>query len=188
MDRYVSIRLLSDLEFPESFLMNALFSKLHRALVQLDSCNIGVSFPEVDRSNSPLGGKLRLHGHKDELERLMEQRWLRGMQDHIEAGEIKTVPNGVEHRRIRRVQVKSNALRLRRRYLKRHPGTSEEEVKAMFPDSEEKRVKLPYLRVKSQSSGEHFCLFIKHLPPQPQPVEGKFNKYGLSREATVPWF
>lgn len=188
MNTYLDIRLLPDPEFTPPLLMNVLFGKLHHVLVQLDNQNIGISFPEVEKTNADLGNKLRLHGPEEELKKLMEQNWLKGMRDHIETGKIKPVPEGVLHCRIERVQVKSNAYRLRRRYLKRHPEATEEEVNAMFPDSAEKRLKLPYLQVKSQSSGQRFCLFLKHLTPQQKAAGGKFNKYGLSGEATVPWF
>lgn len=188
MDTYLDIRLLADPEFTPTLLMNALFGKLHRALVQIDNRHIGISFPEVEKINAGLGNTLRLHGPEEELKKVMEQNWLKGMKDHIEIGQIKPVPESVSYRRIQRVQAKSSALRLRRRYLKRHPETTEEETNVMFPDSVEKKLKLPYLQVKSQSSEQRFCLFLKHLPIDKKAIGGKFNKYGLSKEATIPWF
>lgn len=188
MDHYLNFRLLPDPEFPAPLLMNALFSKLHRALVQIDSRTIGISFPEVQQEKPSLGRCLRLHGTADHLERLMAENWLVGMQDHLVHPQLSIVPNNVQHCRIRRVQPKSNAERLRRRYIKRHPQLTNQDVEAKLPDSIEKRIKLPFLRLKSQSNGHSFCLFLEHLPPQEQPVDGAFNTYGLSSEATIPWF
>lgn len=188
MRYYIDIKLLPDPEFPPSFLMNALFAKLHRVLVQLDNHHLGISFPEVEKSKPTLGDKLRVHGPIDELKKLMAQNWLTGMNDHIEMRELTAVPDNVQHRCIQRVQVKSSAERLRRRYRKRHPDIPEEEVIARIPESMEKKVKLPFLQLNSQSTGRRFCLFLEHLPSQQQAVKGDFNSYGLSAEATVPWF
>lgn len=188
MDHYLNLQLLPDPEFPAPLLMNALFSKLHRALVQIDSREIGISFPEVQHEKPSLGQCLRLHGTADHLERLMALKWLTGMQDHLAQPNLSVVPGNAQHCRVRRVQPKSNAERLRRRYLKRHPHLTEEAIEAKLPNSIEERVKLPYLRLKSQSNGHSYCLFLEHLPPQEQPLVGAFNTYGLSSEATIPWF
>lgn len=188
MDHYLEFRIRPDPEFEPPLLMNALFSKLHQALVQLDNKQLGISFPKVQEDKPTLGDHLRIHGLLNELEQLQTQNWLTGMRDHIEVKEIAPVPGNAQHRRIQRIQIKSNAERLRRRYAKRHPEETEEEVMAKFPDSIEKRSKLPYLRIKSQSTGQHFCLFLRHFPPQEEPIAGIFNGYGLSAEATVPWF
>ena len=188
MDYYIDINLLPDPEFQPTLLMNALFAKLHRVLVQLDNRHLGVSFPEVDKSSPALGSKLRIHGPLDEIKKLMSQNWLTGMQDHVDVRDISEAPREVQYRRVKRVQVKSSAERLRRRYRKRHPDIPEKEVIARIPDSAEKRLKLPFLRLKSLSTGQHFCLFLEYLPPQQHPIQGAFNTYGLSGEATVPWF
>ncbi len=188
MDHYLDLRLLPDPEFPVSVLMNALFAKLHRVLVQLENHHLGISFPEVGQNKPSLGGCLRIHGSLGELNKLQTQNWLTGMRDHVEVTAISSVPAGAQHRQVRRVQVKSNAERLRRRYLKRHPGVSEDEVALRVSSLDERRLKLPFVQMKSQSTGQQFCLFIEHLPLQQQVVPGEFNCYGLSVEATIPWF
>ena len=43
---YIDITLLPDPEFSHAHLLGALVAKLHRALVQLQSASIGVSFPQ----------------------------------------------------------------------------------------------------------------------------------------------
>jgi len=188
MDHYLDIKILPDPEFPPAMLVNALFTKLHRVLVQLQSKQIGISFPNVDQSKPFLGNVLRIHGTSSVLQNLLAQHWLKGMNDHLEVKAINAVPVDTPHCRVRRVQIKSNAERLRRRYRKRHEGVTELDALAMIPDTVEKQLSLPYLQLKSDSTGQRFRLFIVHSPPQQQPVAGEFNRYGLSAKATIPWF
>lgn len=188
MDHYVDMRLLPDPEFPVAILMSALFSKLHRVFVILDNRQLGISFPEVSSNLAALGCTLRLHGTSAGLAKLLTQNWLTGMRDHVEMTDINLVPKDAQHRRIQRVQVKSNVERLCRRYRKRHPSVSHEEVTAKFANATEKRTKLVFVQTISQSTGQRFRLFLEHLPPQQQPVDGEFNCYGLSAKATIPWF
>lgn len=185
MDHYLDIHLLPDPEFSAPILMNALFAKLHRALVQLESTGIGVSFPEFGDHN--LGKQLRLHGQPINLEKLMSLPWLKGMRDHIETSDIGPVPEQTGLCRVQRVQTKSNAERLRRRYLKRHPEVAETKIEALIPSTVEKRLALPYVRLKSTSSGQDFLLFIDQTQVS-EKHPGIFNTYGLSGSATLPWF
>lgn len=187
MDHYLDIHLRPDPEFPSPQLMGALFAKLHRALVALLEESIGISFPALDEQRPWLGEHLRLHGTCAALDRLMAQPWLRGMRDHLRLGELLAVPTDARHRQVRRVQVKSSPERLRRRQIRRH-GFSEEEARQRIPDSAARTLDLPYLHLRSQSSGQSFRLFIRHAPVQDAPVAGRFNRYGLSDSATVPWF
>lgn len=187
MDHYIDIRLKPDLEFTPTLLMGALFSKAHRALVRSGGGKIGVSFPQHSMSPRTLGDCLRLHGEKSALKNLMNLQWLTGMADHVQMSEVMHIPDSIVHRVVRRVQPKTNAERLRRRYAQRHQVT-EEEARHLIPDSVEQKVQLPYLNIRSQSTGQEFALFVEHRPPQTEPVVGVFNSYGMSTTATIPWF
>ncbi|WP_027859552.1 type I-F CRISPR-associated endoribonuclease Cas6/Csy4 [Marinobacterium jannaschii] len=187
MQHYLDIRILPDPEFNTNLLMNALFNKLHRALVMLQSDRIGVSFPRAGASSPGLGALLRLHGSEEALCQLMALNWLQGMRDHITPTDIRLIPQRCQYRCISRLQVKSSAERLRRRQMKRH-GLSEQQARVLIPDSIEQRTKLPFLAVKSSSSGQSFKLFIRLEALQDKPTDGSFNCYGLSRDASVPWF
>ena len=187
MDRYLDIRILGDPEFNVSVLMNSVFGKLHLALVEMDAREIGVSFPAAPRNKINLGDRLRLHDRNYGLEQLMERNWLTGLRDYIRVGSIEPVEGNTHHCRVKRVQPKSNVQRLRRRYAKRH-GVSEQEAADLIPDSVEQRLDLPFLQLKSKSTGRHFRLFIDQSEPQNEAVAGEFNTYGLSDSATVPWF
>ena len=178
MDAYLDITLLPDPEFPPAMLMNALFGKLHRGLAGLGGQGIGVSFPDV--TGTALGGRLRLHGQTADLEKLMASAWLAGMRDHVELGTVGAVPSHTGHRIVHRVQAKSNPERLRRRMVARK-GVDIDEARQAIPDSAAETLRLPYLVLKSQSTGQQFRLFIEHLPVQEHPVEGTFSAYEIGR-------
>jgi len=185
MDHYINIRIRPDPEFPPTILMNALYAKLHRALVDLDSDEIGVSFPE--HTVKRLGERLRLHGASDALNQLMDLSWLSGMHDHIELSSITHVPANTKYRCVRRVQAKSSSERLRRRLMRRK-GLDAQEARLRIPDSAANYLNLPFVTLNSQSTGQHFRLFIQHQELQTEPVWGRFSAYGLSPTATVAWF
>lgn len=187
---YIDVRLLPDPEFSHAHLLGALMSKLHRALVHMQSSDLGVSFPQ--HVNAPLakrslGVVLRLHGNSTALEGLMAMEWLKGMRDHVQIAPLEVVPAGAAHRVVQRRQFKTNAERLRRRRMLRK-GETAEQAAAAIPNSVERRVHLPYIQLRSGSTGQPFCLFIEHGIARPTAVAGRFNAYGLSLGATIPWF
>lgn len=187
MDHYIDITVLPDPEFPATTLMNALFAKLHRGLVDHGGRDIGVSFPEVVQSKRTLGQRLRLHGTSASLERLMGIGWMQGMRDHVIIDPKRPVPADALHRVVRRVQAKSSPERMRRRLMTRRQ-IGQEEARAGIPDNVAKRLHLPYVEVASRTTGQQFKLFIEHLPTHPTATAGTFGAYGLSPNATVPWF
>ena len=187
---YIDITLLPDPEFSHAYLLSALVAKLHRALVQEQTTNIGVSYPQ--HINQPLacrtlGAVLRLHGTPEALQRLMAQDWLKGMRDHTQAAALRPVPADAQHRTVRRRQFKTNVNRLRRRRMQRKGETVEQAI-AAIPNSVERRPDLPFVQLRSSSTGQPFCLCVEHGVLLPYPVPGTFNAYGLAHEATVPWF
>lgn len=184
MDHYLNIRVLADPEFSTQALLEALFAKLHRALVATGHGRIGVSFP---RAGKTLGSQLRLHGGSGDLVELQSAGWLKGLRDYCECSEIIPIPTRVQYRVVRRVQVKSNAQRLRRRSVSKG-WLTEEEALLRIPDNREQQCNLPFLRLKSLSSAQSFLLFIDQGELQETPVSGTFSAYGLSAIATVPWF
>ncbi|MBK1719358.1 type I-F CRISPR-associated endoribonuclease Cas6/Csy4 [Thiocystis violacea] len=189
MDHYLDIRLLPDPEFTPTVLMDALFAKLHRALVDLASTQIGVSFPgrRKDPKCRDLGDLMRIHGFVGDLRNLMELSWLTGMRDHIDLYGPAPIPDRIGYCTVRRMQAKSSPERLRRRLAIRK-GISEEEARRSIPDNKAKRLDLPYLAIKSRSTGQTFRLFIDQQPSALQSEDGVFNHYGFSRTATLPWF
>ena len=187
---YLEITLLPDPEFSHAHLLGALVAKLHRILVHLQSTGIGASFPQhvsQPPHHRTLGSVLRLHGTLPELQHLMSQHWLRGMHDHIQMTDLLAVPPHAQHRIVRRRQFKTNVERLRRRRMRRKGETAEQAATAI-PDSVERRPDLPFVQLRSHSTGHPFRLYVEHGPLLPQAVSGQFNAYGLTQDATVPWF
>ncbi|MDF9619951.1 type I-F CRISPR-associated endoribonuclease Cas6/Csy4 [Pseudomonas entomophila] len=187
MDQYLELTLLPDPDFPQAMLMSALLAKLHRALHQLQRSDIGISFPEHRSKPQTLGTRLRVHGCNAALEQLQALNWLTGMRDHTQASGPEPVPADARHRCVARAQVDSNPERLRRRLVKRH-GISEEEALQRIPDSKRKLSDLPFAQLRSHTTGQLFKLFVRHGPIVDEPQRGSFGSYGLSSNATVPWF
>lgn len=187
MDHYVDIEVRPDPEFPASQLMSALYAKLHRALVAQGCKRIGVSLPGVEGVGAHLGTCIRLHGELATLTTLLASDWLAGMRDHVALTPPARVPDSAQHRVVKRVQVKSNPERLRRRLMRRH-ALSEQEAYQRIPDEVARFTHLPFVQLRSTSTGQPFRLFIDHGPILPGAIPGDFNAYGLSQEATIPWF
>ncbi|REC94708.1 type I-F CRISPR-associated endoribonuclease Cas6/Csy4 [Kushneria indalinina] len=189
MDHYLDLRLRPDPDFPPSMLMGALYAKLHRALFDLQAEDIGVSFPDHRtgvNARTP-GDRLRLHGKKDRLEQLMALPWLAGLSELVEHGGITSVPESAQHRVVQRRQFNTGSPSRARRYARRH-DVSEAEAQQLMSAPAERRIELPFVQIASRSTGERFALFIEHGQLQSNPASGRFNQYGLSREATIPWF
>ena len=187
MDHYVDIEVRPDPEFPASHLMSALFSKLHRALVSMSTTSIGVSFPGFDLNPPNLGNCLRLHGELLVLSELLKDDWLSGMRDHVRVADPALVPKNAQHREVRRLQVKSSPERLRRRLMSRH-NFDTEEARHRIPDMSARFLQLPFVNLRSTSTGQSYRVFFDQGPLQSTSVPGAFNSYGLSQSATVPWF
>lgn len=185
MNYFLEIKVLPDPEFKETVLMNALFSKLHRTLVAMRSTEIGVSFPDVKKKS--LGTCLRLHGTLATLNNLVASGWLKGMRDYTVQTDIEPIPPDSKHRRIRRLQSKSNIDRLLRRSVAKG-WLTEAEIEEKKTKMQRQLLQLPFLQLKSLSTSQTFRLFIEHGEIQSEPISGVFNAYGLSSSATVPWF
>lgn len=184
MGHYIEICLLPDTEFSPSLLMNALFAKFHRALVETGHGEIGVSFPQAQKT---LGDTIRLHGSKNALQRIMAIGWLKGLTDYTHVTAITAVPDNCKYRVVKRVQAKSSVERMYRRSVNKGWLTAEE-AEARINAGKEQQLKLPFIQLKSHSSGQSFRLFIQQGKFLDAQVVGGFSAYGLSDVATIPWF
>lgn len=184
---YIDIRVVPDPEVNGPQLLGVLYGKLHQGLVQLRVDDIGVSFPGYSRNPRGVGSVLRLHGAQAALQRLMQVDWLKGIRDHVRMTDISAVPETAKHRTVTRKQFKTSAERLRRRRMKRK-GESLEQATQAIPGTVERTPELPYVHLRSHSTGQGFHLFIALGPLVDEPVSGVFNTYGLGGQATIPWF
>lgn len=184
MEYYCDIKVLPDPEASEPILISNLFSKLHRALVKLSANDIGVSFPKVGKT---LGDTVRLHSTEERLTELFSIDWLKGLRDYCSVQQVNAIPNKVTYRTVSRVQAKSASNKRKRSIAK--GWLTEAEALAKISDTQQNRLNLPFVQISSASTKQnHVKLFIKHGRAQVVSVEGKFNCYGLSKTATIPWF
>lgn len=181
---YLDIVLEPDAEISAPALLNNLFAKLHRALVQSAKGDIGVSFPKYGKT---LGDALRLHGSCAALETIMATPWLKGLRDYTEVGNIEKVPEKIKgYRTVFRVQQKSPQNMRKRSVAK--GWLSEIQAQEQIPDTAQKCLSQPFILLKSVSTQQHMMLFIQYGALKKTPQKGGFSRYGLSKESTIPWF
>ncbi|MEO0442773.1 MAG: type I-F CRISPR-associated endoribonuclease Cas6/Csy4 [Pseudomonadota bacterium] len=183
MDYFIDITVLPDPEFKATVLINALYAKCHRALGQLGKGDVGVSFPEHHEN---LGKVLRLHSTQNRLEQLMHKNWIKGLNDYTTTTAISPVPTIIHYRTVSRVQTKSAHSKRKRPVSK--GWLSEAQANAKFPDSDKHKLTLPYAQLTSLSNQSIYRVYIKHGELQQHATKGLFNSYGLSQQATIPWF
>lgn len=184
MNYFVNIRILPSPEFRDSMLMNEIFFNLHKVLVSQGEGEIGISFPNFKKT---LGDILRLHGTQASLQRLMSTDWMDRLMNYIKVSGIAKIPENVCYRVVKRIQTKSSAQRLIRRSV-RKGWLTEEEAALKIKEKTDKKLTLPFLQLKSLSTEQTFRLFVEHGPITTEPMIGAFNAYGLSTNATIPWF
>jgi CRISPR-associated endonuclease Csy4 len=183
MDYFTDIKLLPDAEIPATVLMNAIYTKLHKALCDLHSTNIGISFPKYKVT---LGDVLRIHGKEPVLNDLQGLDWIGGMKGYCKISDIVPVPAGSKFRTISRKQPTVSQSKLNR--LIKRGSITEDEVKNYKAKMFTKGLDNPYVELVSGSNGQRHRRYIEFGELQDSPVEGEFDQFGLSKIATVPWF
>lgn len=183
MNHYIDIQLKPDAEMRENVLLNKVYTKLHKALFDLKSSDIAVSFPKYDIR---LGDVLRIHSSKLPLEELQNQNWLGGLSGYCDISPISKIPESSSHRTISRIQTTMSAAKLRRLIKK---GTiSAADLKRYKAKMFAQSLDNPYLELESSSNGHQHRRFIEFGKIVTTPIHGQFDQFGLSKTATVPWF
>lgn len=183
MNYFIDIKLLPDPEFQTTVLLNSMYTKLHKTLCELKSKSIGVSFPAYQLT---LGNILRIHGNESDLNNLKQRNWLGGMSGYCKVSEIKPVPDAIKHRTVGRKQTTMSQAKLNR--LIKRGSISEDEVKLYRAKMFAKGLDNPYVELVSGSNGHRHRRYIEFGGLMDTPVAGEFDKFGLSKTATVPWF
>lgn len=193
MQYYIEVTLLPSAEIPLYFLWEKVYQQVHLALVEVKNpdghVSIGASFPDYKDDLNHLGKKLRLFAITDtELARLNLHQWLERLNDYVHVTGIRSVPEKpLGHACFKRVQTKSSTERLARRKVKRE-GTSFEAAMEILADHKEKVSKLPYIRIKSLSSGKRYRMMISYTETDQQSNANNYNTYGLGNNSSVPIF
>lgn len=213
MNYYLEITLLPNTDINLFGLWSKVFQQIHLGLVEMQDeqgrVPIGVAFPEYVQGDkySVLGGKLRLLAeHEATLSQFNASHWLARLSDYVHCTSIRPVPEKLSGYAIyQREQPKTSKERLARRYAKRHgmdletalhssidlttkpPPDAVYKTQFRYCDMPQKAVTTPFIRLKSLSGGQTFCLWIKKTVVA-EPSGATFSRYGLSAVSTVPEF
>ena len=183
MDSHLDITLLPDPELPATVIMNAVYIKLHKVLCDLNSVDIGVSFPAYKVT---LGNVLRVHGEAVKLVQLQQLEWLGGMSGYCSEGKLTSVPQNCCYRNVCRVQINMSQAKLNR-LLKRGSITDAQAVQYRA-EMLRQGLDQPFIELKSSSNGNRYRRYIALGELLNKPIVGTFDQFGLSKTATVPWF
>lgn len=184
MDNYIDITIKPDAEMRENVLLNKVYTKFHKALFDLKTNAIGVSFPQC---KVLLGRVLRIHGDAAMLNDLQGENWLGGLSGYCEISAVTKVPEHCQYRTVSRKQSNMTQAKLNR--LIKRGSISAEEIKGYKAKMFSQSLDNPYLELDSGSNGHHHRRFIQFGDLLSEPVNGTFNSFGLSKgQATVPWF
>lgn len=188
MNYYIDIELFPKKELRENILLNQLYTEFHQRLYKLDDNSIGVSFPNY---RLKLGDIFRIHGDKASLEALQSVQWIKKYEKNYHISTIQPIPSNVKHRKISRIQQNMSQSKLRR-LLKRTEegkgGLNPEDVKKYTIKMLEGGLDNPFVELISGSSGKRHRRYFAFGEIQDNAIEGTFDTFGLSKEATVPWF
>lgn len=194
MNYYLEITLLPNTDLNLFSLWSKVFQRIHLGLVEMQDeqgrIPVGVSFPEyvTGEKYSILGSKLRLFADDEAtLSRFNVSQWLARLSDYVHCTGIRPVPEKIMGYAVyQREQPKTSNERLARRYAKRHSvdyDTALERYSAMT----HKTIATPFIRLKSLSGDQEFCLWIKKTLVAELPGT-TFSSYGLSAASSVPEF
>ncbi|MBE3662718.1 type I-F CRISPR-associated endoribonuclease Cas6/Csy4 [Vibrio navarrensis] len=183
MDSYIDIHLRPDAEMNEAELGSKVYTKFHKALVKLNTNQIAMSFPDA---NLKLGQLFRVHGPVSLLNDLQGLCWLGPLVGYCQISEVLSVPEQVQYRVISAKRRNLSSAKLRRLIARGSINKEGEQryKKKMLSQS----IKAPYLDLQSGSTGQKYRKFFEFGEMRSIPTSGKFDSYGLSQSATVPWF
>jgi len=186
MNFYFEIKLLANVELTERILMNEAYAQLHTALATFKTTKVGFSFPGYSKQG--LGATVRLHSDAEMLSNLLEyienNRYLRNLRDYMSITECLSVPTDCQYITFKRKQPSLSSAKIRR--LNARGRIDNKQMQVMLSD--QKLLKEPFIRLKSTSTNQRYLLFIQQGKVVEEPITGDFNTYGLSKNATVPWF
>ncbi len=193
MSHYQDIQVQPDKEFDLPFLRNKIYTKLHKAIHDLKATDIGVGFPQA---KNKLGAVIRIHSNQGRLQTLQRLNWLGGLSGYCQLSEILPVPDTVKgHQTIPRIRQNMSIAKLQKKIayqkLKGYLKTADD-ITAYEKQYKAKMFKTgltnPYLELQSTSTGNKYRLYLKFGSVQQVAISGEFNRFGLSKTATIPIF
>ncbi|MDT8405902.1 MAG: type I-F CRISPR-associated endoribonuclease Cas6/Csy4 [Methylococcales bacterium] len=183
MQHFIDVRIKPDAELRENVLLNKVYTKLHKALCDLKSTDIGVSFPEYKLK---LGCVIRVHATENRLKTLQQSGWLGGLIGYCEVSPVQSIPDQVPYRTVSRIQSTMSPAKLKR--LIKRGSIQESEIKQYKAKMFQKGLDNPFLELESESNGHLHRRYITFSELTDKPILGEFDQFGLSKTATIPWF
>jgi len=183
MEFYLDIQVHPDAEMRENVLMNKVYSKLHKALCDLNAIDIGVSFP---RYKVILGDVIRVHGTEGRIMALQATQWLGGLSSYCKVRAVQAIPSQVAYRTVSRKQANMTEAKLRR--LIKRDSISKEAAKQYKAKMFTQGFDNAYFELESTSNNQLYRRYIEFGCLQDQEKLGNFDSFGLSKVATIPWF
>lgn len=195
MNYYQDIKFLPDAECNLPFLRNTLYTKLHKTIFDLNATDIGISFPESTEKEK-LGCIIRIHSSKNRLNELQTKNWLGGLSGYCKVSDILPVPTEVKgYQTLSRIRQNMTNPKLKKRVEHQQQQNildTRDKVKAYIKQYKNKMFETglddPYLELQSTSTNNKYRLYIEFGQLQAHPTKGNFNRFGLSKTATVPIF
>lgn len=183
MNHYIDVVIKPDAEMRANVLLNKVYTKLHKALSEKATIDVGVSFP---RYKVLLGNLLRIHGHEARLLELELIKWLGGLSGYCDVTAVQKIPEKTAYRTISRKQSNMTEAKLRR--LIKRGSILPDEMKGYKAKIFETGLDNAYLELESSSNGRKHRRYIQFGELTSKPAKGDFDQFGLSKTATVPWF
>lgn len=183
MSHYIDIAMKPDAEMRGNLLLNKVYSKLHKRLFELQSTDIGISFPHY---RVMLGDLIRIHGLEEKLSTLQATNWLGGLAGYCKVSAVQATPTEVSYRTISRKQSNMTEAKLRR--LIKRGSITEDKIKAYKAKMFQQGLDNPYFEMESTSNGHKHRRYLQFSELLVTPTDGKFDQFGLSKIATIPWF
>lgn len=183
MTHYIDIKLLANKELRENVLLNQIYTSFHKRIYDLKSENIALSFPNYKLN---LGRLFRIHGEMEVLEKLNKKDWLGNYKKFCKVSSINIIPSDVKYRVVSRIQQNMTESKLRR--LIKRGNISDEDIKKYKIKMLQGGLDNPYVELISMSNGQLHRRFISFGELKDSEIKGKFDLFGLSKSATIPWF
>ena len=195
MKQYIEITLSQNEEINFSDLWSKLFTQIHLGFVSIqddqEKSPIGISFPEyfMDKKFGILGSKLRLFAQSEsDLLIFDTKKHLSRLSDYVHISGIREVPQKINgYSTYSRYQPKVNKERQARRRAIRHKVDYDAALEH-YSSMNHKTITMPYINLKSLSSKNKFCLWIKKTSTTEPSNKKIYSTYGLSLSSTVPEF
>jgi len=191
MKNYIEIELKPAFNMPYHVLLSRVVQHLHLGFV--NNPNIAISFPQYNSKKHSLGNVIRLFGTVETLQNLNVMTVLNNLLETVIITDILDVPTVKKYATFSRHRYNyghtfAGLERAARRKSKRSGMPYQEALEYLTSFNIAEEQELPFVSIKSISTGGIFRLYIKCTECSAEKVVDDFNSYGLSTVNTVPVF